>query len=726
MSAAPQYNKRLESPECHGDWRMLPIELPGGAEAVERIVRDLYGRMQEDATLRPLLERDDLPAIMRTHRRYLNERLGLTESRLSDRVRRSVETLQSSTHVERHLVRTLEAESRDPATLERLITKVLGDDHAPASYKRKPLRVVRVVEKEAPEEGAGVPVTLVDTNPSRAIERGEQEMSITEDMSAEKADGADSEIRGNGSHSPGAESGSAAASQPASGHGDIELKVAETEAIRQSQAVIEFNMDGTIITANPIFLGAMGYELDEIAGRHHRMFVEVEYGRSPEYKEFWNALNRGEAQTGEFRRVGNGGKEVWIRASYNPLRDKSGRLIKVVKYASDIGEQKRLELEQARIKAMVENAPVNIMMADLDFNITYVNPASLKTLKKIEHLLPVKAEEVNGSNIDIFHKHPPHQRQMLSDPSNLPHRAIIQIGPELADLLASAIYDTDGNYVAAMVTWDLITEQKEVEKQIGQTAQTLASSSEELTAVSKQMTENAEETSTQANVVAAAAEQVSKNIETVATGADQMNAAIKEIATNAAEAANVAHEAVGAAQETTTIMNKLDVSSGEIGQVIKVITSIAQQTNLLALNATIEAARAGEAGKGFAVVANEVKELAKETAKATEDIGQKIETIQTDTSSAVTAIDRIDKIINQISDIQNTIAGAVEEQTATTNEIGRNVAEAAKGSAEIAENISGVAQGAQNTASGAGEVQTSSAELSKLASDLQALLDRSE
>jgi methyl-accepting chemotaxis protein len=251
----------------------------------------------------------------------------------------------------------------------------------------------------------------------------------------------------------------------------------------------------------------------------------------------------------------------------------------------------------------------------------------------------------------------------------------------------------------------------------------VASASEELNATSQQITANSEETSTQADVVSKAAQAVSQNLQTVATGAEEMGASIKEIAKNATEAARIATSAVKVAQDTTTTVSKLGDSSSEIGQVIKVITSIAKQTNLLALNATIEAARAGEAGKGFAVVANEVKELAKETAKATEDISRKIEAIQTDTKAAVDAIASISGVIHQINDISSTIATAVEEQTATTNEMSRNVSEAAHGSGEITSNIAGVAEAAQGTTHGATDTQKASQQLVETSAELRRLVE---
>jgi methyl-accepting chemotaxis protein len=261
-------------------------------------------------------------------------------------------------------------------------------------------------------------------------------------------------------------------------------------------------------------------------------------------------------------------------------------------------------------------------------------------------------------------------------------------------------------------------------EQIGRNVSLLASSSEELNKVSQSMGSNADETATQASVVSAAAEQVSNNVQTVATGAEEMSASIKEIAKNTAEATRVATSAVRTAEVTNVTISKLGQSSAEIGQVIKVITSIAQQTNLLALNATIEAARAGEAGKGFAVVANEVKELAKETAKATEDISRKIEAIQGDTNGAVSAISQISQVIGQISDIQTTIASAIEEQSATTNEIGRTLAEAAKGSTDISKNIGGVAEAARATTVGATDTSKSAHSLEKMAAELQTLVSQ--
>ena len=302
-----------------------------------------------------------------------------------------------------------------------------------------------------------------------------------------------------------------------------------------------------------------------------------------------------------------------------------------------------------------------------------------------------------------------------------PISRLFQLGMTVFGLTSAAVLG-----VSTMIARRLTRESKRQAALVGgivDNTHALASSSEELTSVSQQMSAAAEQTTAQANLVSAAAEQVSGNTRIVAGSIDDLVASIHEIAKNAQDAATTARKAVELASATSGTMSALGRSSQEIGAVIKVITSIAEQTNLLALNATIEAARAGEAGKGFAVVASEVKELARDTAKATEEIGSRIESMQDDTQRAVEAIAKIGEVIEQIDSLQTKIAAAVEEQSVTTSEIGRNISEATTGTSEIAENIVQVAQAAQSTAEGASNTQVSSQELSRMAQALQQLVE---
>lgn len=390
----------------------------------------------------------------------------------------------------------------------------------------------------------------------------------------------------------------------------------------------------------------------------------------------------------------------------------------------EISEKKRFENEAARSQNMVDLSPINTMMATPEGLLIYMNQNSKNSLSGLRDFLPATPDALIGKSIDWLHKNPEVQKRIISDPKNLPYNTVISVGPEKLDLLVSPIVDSNGNYLGPMVTWDVVTTKLKLISDLTEASSQLSAASEELLSVANTMSANAEETSAQSNTAAAASEEVNSGIQTVATNMEEMTASIKEITKNTNESSSKSNQAMTMAEDANGIITVLGESSLDIGNVIKVITSIAQQTNLLALNATIEAARAGEAGKGFAVVANEVKELAKQTATATEDISRKIEAIQNDSQSAVTSIGSVTEAIAQLNGIAGSIASAMEEQSATTNEVSRIVMESSTGVQQISENIQQVSSAAEQTGKGANDMQGAAKNLAGLASSLQSLVNQ--
>jgi methyl-accepting chemotaxis protein len=410
------------------------------------------------------------------------------------------------------------------------------------------------------------------------------------------------------------------------------------------------------------------------------------------------------------------------------ITDATGRYLKPMLTWSIITEKVKADQATDRLMQMLNNMPLNVMTLDPnDFTIDYVNQTSINTLTPLQHLLPCKAADLLGQCVDIFHTNPAHQRQLLSDPRNLPHRAKIKLGEETLDLGITAINDKNGNYIGAMLNWSVVTAQVKLaddfETNVKAVVESVSASAAEMQGTANSMSSTAEETSRQAVAVAAASEQASANVQTVASSAEELSSSIEEISRQVMQSSKIAEDAVDEAKKADEKVQGLAEAAQKIGDVVNLINNIASQTNLLALNATIEAARAGEAGKGFAVVASEVKSLATQTAKATEEIGDQIGAIQTATSDAVTAIKGISATITQISEISTAIAGAVEEQGAATREIAGSVQQAAAGTQEVSSNISGVTQAATETGSGAVQVLEAASQLSTQSEDLRRQVD---
>ncbi len=389
-------------------------------------------------------------------------------------------------------------------------------------------------------------------------------------------------------------------------------------------------------------------------------------------------------------------------------------------------ERLKTEVERAFAQGqMLEQMPTAVMVADprQDFRISYVNAESRRLIGGLEEVLKVKADALVGQNIDVLHRDPARMRAIISDPAKLPHAARIKLGPETIALRVSALTDQHGGYVGAMLTWTAITAQARMaddfEASVGKVARSVAAAAETMKGTAESLSEVASDTGKRAIAVAAATEQASTNVQTVAASAEELAASVQEISRQVAESTAIASRAAAEAEATDGTVKGLAEAAAKIGDVVRLISDIAGQTNLLALNATIEAARAGEAGKGFAVVASEVKNLATQTAKATEEIGAQISAMQGATDAAVRAIRSIGETIGRMNAIAASIAAAVEQQGAATQEIARSVQQAAVGTSEVSATIGGVTQAVDMAGGQAAQVLDAANALSGEAATLQ-------
>lgn len=383
----------------------------------------------------------------------------------------------------------------------------------------------------------------------------------------------------------------------------------------------------------------------------------------------------------------------------------------------------RKELQKSVVfERLASNAPTNLMMTDLDLNVTYANRRSIETLKTLEYAMPCKAEEIVGKCIDMFHKNPGRVRKILADPANLPHTATIQVGNDWMKQTVVAVRDEKGRYIGPMMSWELVTRQLETEAKTRQLQKDLADrvaelqlAASDLDTGSEQILASSRATARAAGSTAVSVENLDRQISVVAASAEEMSASVGEIARHVAEATQVAKEAGRTTATVNSRIKDLGMSSAEISRAVGVINDIADQTKLLALNATIEAARAGEAGKGFAVVAGEVKELAKQTGTATEEIGKMVENIQRDVSSSIEAMGKVREVVERIEVLQTSVAAAVEQQNATSGEIARSVGESSEATRTIRSSIQELSKVSESGAGTAEQSKSRSADVASLA-----------
>ncbi|TGE00624.1 methyl-accepting chemotaxis protein [Methylobacterium nonmethylotrophicum] len=470
---------------------------------------------------------------------------------------------------------------------------------------------------------------------------------------------------------------------------NTELK-AKLNAIDASQALIEFDLDGNVVTANANFLAVMGYRLEEIRGRHHSLFVDPAEREGEAYRLFWAALRRGEFQQAEYRRIAKGGREVWLQASYNPLLGRNGRPYGVFKCASDVTAQKLRNADfEGKLRALDRSQ--GIIEFDLDGTIVTANANFLA-------VVGYDLDEVRGQHhamfVDPAERGTPAYRAFWEalgrgEFQQAEYRRVGKGGRVVwIQATYNPVQDASGRIAKVVKVATDIT--AAVEERLRRT-ELHRGIDRDLDGIAASITQ----ASRQAVGAASAAEQASGNTQSVAAGAEELAASVGEIGRQVSRALQVTGRAVAEANTTSAVVAGLASAAQRIGQVVEMIDRIASQTNLLALNATIEAARAGQAGRGFAVVAAEVKTLAAQTAKATESIGAQIGETQAAANRAAAAISGIGETIGQVNEISSAISTAVEQQTAVAQEISGSMQAMTQAVTEISRSVGLIAASTQ-------------------------------